>query len=36
MIAIEKGKDDPPLKLAFKIAELFDAKIEDIFQHNEK
>lgn len=31
IIAIEKGKYDPSLELAFKIAELFDEAIEDIF-----
>lgn len=31
ILAIEKGKYDPSLELAFKIAELFDVKIEDIF-----
>jgi putative transcriptional regulator len=30
--AIEKGKFDPSLPLAFKIARLFKSKIEDIFQ----
>lgn len=30
--AIEKGKYDPSLPLAFKIARLFELKIEDIFQ----
>ena len=30
--AIEKGKFDPSLPLAFKIAYLFDMKIEEIFQ----
>ena len=30
--AIEKGKFDPSLPLAFKIARLFNLKIEDIFQ----
>jgi putative transcriptional regulator len=30
--AIEKGKFDPSLPLAFKIARLFKCKIEDIFQ----
>jgi putative transcriptional regulator len=30
--AIEKGKYDPSLSLAFKVAKLFDIKIEDIFQ----
>jgi len=29
--AIEKGKYDPSLPLAFKIAALFEMKIEDIF-----
>jgi putative transcriptional regulator len=29
--AIETGKYDPSLPLAFKIARLFDGKIEDIF-----
>jgi len=29
--AIETGKYDPSLPLAFKIAALFDQKIEDIF-----
>lgn len=32
VISIEKGKYDPSLPLAFKIAGLFDAKIEEIFQ----
>ncbi len=30
--AIEKGKFDPSLPLAFKVARLFDMAIEDIFQ----
>ena len=30
--AIEKGKFDPSLPVAFKIARLFDLSIEDIFQ----
>ena len=30
--AIEKGKFDPSLPLAFKIARLLDLSIEDIFQ----
>ena len=30
--AIEKGKFDPSLPLAFKAARLFDMTIEDIFQ----
>lgn len=29
--AIEKGKFDPSLPLAFKAAQLFELKIEDIF-----
>ncbi len=29
--SIEKGKYDPSLPLAFKIAALFDTKIEDVF-----
>ncbi|MBT1449390.1 helix-turn-helix transcriptional regulator [Glaciecola sp. XM2] len=32
IIAIEKGKYDPSLTLAFKAAKLFELKIEDIFQ----
>ncbi len=32
VIAIEKGKFDPSLPLAFKVARLFDLSIEDIFQ----
>ena len=32
--AIEKGKFDPSLPLAFKVARLFDLSIEDIFQDN--
>jgi putative transcriptional regulator len=31
--AIEKGKFDPSLPLAFKISRLFELSIEDIFQH---
>ena len=30
--AIETGKFDPSLPLAFKVARLFDMRIEDIFQ----
>ncbi|MDN3593758.1 helix-turn-helix transcriptional regulator [Zunongwangia endophytica] len=30
--AIEKGKFDPSLPLAFRISRLFNARIEDIFQ----
>ncbi|WP_457751174.1 helix-turn-helix transcriptional regulator [Thermococcus sp.] len=31
IIAIEKGRYDPSLRLAFKIARFFGLKIEDIF-----
>ena len=31
ILAIEKGKYDPSLDLAFKIADFFQVKIEDIF-----
>ena len=31
IIAIESGKHDPSLPLAFKIARVFDQQIEDIF-----
>jgi putative transcriptional regulator len=34
--AIERGKYDPSLPLAFKIARLFAAQIEDIFEPNEE
>lgn len=30
--ALEKGKYDPSLPLAFKLARLFELKIEDIFE----
>ena len=36
ILAIEKGKYDPSLELAFKISEVFDVKIEDIFQYKKK
>jgi putative transcriptional regulator len=32
IVSIEKGKYDPSLPLAFKIARLFDLTIEDVFQ----
>jgi putative transcriptional regulator len=32
--AIEVGKFDPSLPLAFKVAQLFDMAIEDIFQYS--
>ncbi len=31
VISIEKGKYDPSLELAFKIARLFKVKIEEVF-----
>lgn len=31
IIAIEKGKYNPSLRLAFKIAKFFKVKIEDVF-----
>lgn len=34
--AIEKGKYDPSLPLAFRIARLFDQSIETIFDPNEE
>jgi putative transcriptional regulator len=34
--ALETGKYDPSLPLAFKIAALFDCKIEDIFKPEEE
>ena len=33
--AIEKGKYDPSLPIAFRIAHLFELKIEDIFHWEE-
>lgn len=32
IVAIEKGKFDPSLKLAFKASRLFEMSIEEIFQ----
>ncbi|AKB83787.1 transcriptional regulator, y4mF family [Methanosarcina barkeri 3] len=34
--AIEKGKYDPSLELAFKLARLFDARIEEIFLYEDR
>ena len=34
--AIETGKYDPGLPLAFKVAHLFDQSIEDIFEPDEQ
>jgi putative transcriptional regulator len=33
--AIEKGKYDPSLELAFKLSRLFGARIEDIFLYED-
>lgn len=33
VIAMEKGNYNPSLELAFKIARVFDVKIEDIFSY---
>jgi putative transcriptional regulator len=33
--AIEKGKYDPSLELAFKLAKFFDVHIEDIFLYQD-
>lgn len=34
--AIEKGKYDPALPTAFKLAQLFECQIEDIFQYEDQ
>ena len=34
--ALERGKYDPSLPLAFRIARLFDRRIEDIFEPDER
>lgn len=34
--ALEKGRYDPSLPLAFKIARLFDCRIEDVFDDEEE
>lgn len=31
--AIELGKHDPSLELAFKLAKLFNCKVEDLFEY---
>lgn len=36
IIAIENGKYLPSLKLAFKLARAFNAKIEDIFEYRDE
>lgn len=35
LIAIEKGKFDPSLPLAFKIAHYFGQQIEEVFEYEE-
>lgn len=35
IIAIEKGKYDPSLRLAFKLAKVFGVRIEDLFEWRE-
>jgi putative transcriptional regulator len=35
VIAMEKGKYNPSLQLAFKIANYFNVKIEDVFFHDQ-
>lgn len=36
IIAIETGRYDPSLPLAFKLARLFECRIEDIFDDEDK
>ena len=36
VVAIEKGKYDPSLPLAFQMAQLFNLKIEELFLYSEK
>lgn len=36
IIAIEKKRYNPSLELAFKLARVFECKIEDIFIHSEE
>ena len=33
IVSIENGKYDPSLNLAFRIAELFNVRIEDVFEY---
>lgn len=35
VISIEKGKYDPSLELAFKIARVFSVRIEDVFSYDD-
>jgi len=34
IVSIEKGKYDPSLPLAFKLAQLFELRIEEVFEPN--
>ena len=34
IVSIEKGKYDPSLPVAFKLAQLFELRIEDVFEPN--
>ncbi len=36
VLAIESAKYSPTLELAFKIAEIFNVKLEDVFQYESK
>lgn len=36
IVAIEKGKYSPSLEVAFKIAEIFNVTISDVFQYVEQ
>lgn len=36
VIAMEKGKYNPSLELAFKIARYFNVKVEDVFFYDQK
>lgn len=36
IIAIENGKYLPSLRLAFKLAKVFEVKIEDLFEYDEE
>ncbi len=35
VVAIEKGKYSPSLEVAFKIADVFDLAVSDVFQYSE-
>jgi putative transcriptional regulator len=35
IIALEQGKYVPSIELAFRIARVFDVKLEDVFQYEE-